>query len=217
MPYNENIKRKVIFQRAPSDPVVLKPRNVIVQWEAPNVVVRKDYKYLGIVRANPAEYVQKYGPTLKQTEELPQFVLDIKNPDGLSLAATHRYNPIHELEGDVEALKLVDLDREGLSEYKPYLQRLFNNKQPESATSSSSNIFSSSLESAIENIFSSIDVNNTGSIDISEASRVVLKLNNRMGRNYGEKEVVEFFNSLDKDGTKALSLEEFKKALFKFF
>jgi hypothetical protein len=38
-----------------------------------------------------------------------------------------------------------------------------------------------------------------------------------MGRNYGEKEVVEFFNSLDKDGSKLLSLEEFKKALFKFF
>ncbi len=171
---------------------------------------------MGIVRANPAEYVQKYGSSLKTTEELPQFVLDIKNPDGLTLAATHRYNPLHELEGDVEALKLVDLDREGLSEYKPYLQRLFN-KQPESATSSSSNIFSSSLESAIENIFSSIDVNNTGSIEISEASRVVLKLNNRMGRNYGEKEVVEFFNSLDKDGSKLLSLEEFKKALFKFF
>jgi hypothetical protein len=42
------------------------------------------------------------------------------------------------------------------------------------------------LESAIENIFRSIDVSNTGSIDISEASRVVLKLNTRLGRNYGK-------------------------------
>jgi long-subunit acyl-CoA synthetase (AMP-forming) len=36
---------------------------------------------LGIVRANPAEYVQKYGSSLKSTEELPQFVLDINLQD----------------------------------------------------------------------------------------------------------------------------------------
>ena len=40
--------------------------------------VRQDYKYLGVVRANPAEYVQKYGSSLKVAGELPQFVLDIK-------------------------------------------------------------------------------------------------------------------------------------------
>lgn len=71
--------------------------------------VRQDYKYLGVVRANPAEYVQKYGSSLKVAGELPQFVLDIKNPDGVELAANHRYSNVHELEGDVDALKLVDL------------------------------------------------------------------------------------------------------------
>lgn len=184
LPYNDKVKRKVIFQRAPADSVILKPRNVIVQWEAPNVVVKKDYKYLGVVRANPVEYVQKYGPSLKKPKDLPQFVLDIKHPEGLTLAANHRYNQTHELEGDIEALRLVDLDREGLSEYKPYLEQFF--KATVSISSSSSDIFTSSLESAIENIFRSIDVNNTGSIDISEASRVVLKLNTRLGRNYGK-------------------------------
>ena len=59
LPYND-VKRRVIFQAAPPDPVVIKPRNVIVQWEAPNVAVRKEYKYLGVVRANPCEYVQRY-------------------------------------------------------------------------------------------------------------------------------------------------------------
>ena len=34
LPYVE-VKRKVIFQPAPPDPVVIKPRNVIVQWETP--------------------------------------------------------------------------------------------------------------------------------------------------------------------------------------
>jgi hypothetical protein len=28
---------------------------VIVQWEAPNIVVKKEQKFLGVVRANPNE------------------------------------------------------------------------------------------------------------------------------------------------------------------
>jgi hypothetical protein len=48
LPYNQ-VKRRVIFQKTnQSDPVVVKPRNVIIQWEAPQVTVKKDYKYLGI-------------------------------------------------------------------------------------------------------------------------------------------------------------------------
>ena len=53
--------------------------------------------------------MQKYGSSLKVAGELPQFVLDIKNPEGVELAANHRYSSVHELEGDVDALKLIDL------------------------------------------------------------------------------------------------------------
>jgi hypothetical protein len=53
---------------------------------------------------------------------------------------------------------------------------------------------------------------NTGSIDIDEASRVVLRLNSRLGRSYGEDEVKAFFAALDTTQTKTLSLDEFKKA-----
>ena len=175
---------------------------MIVQWEAPSVSVRQDYKYLGIVRANPAEYVQKYGSSLKIADELPHFVLDIKTPDGIILAANHNYNTLHELEGDIDALKLVDLDREGLSEYKPYLNALTT----ESAE------YKSSVDSVIEEIFKSIDVNNTGSIDVDKAARVVLRLNSRLGRNYGEDEVQAFFDALNVNSDKTLSLEEFRKA-----
>jgi hypothetical protein len=35
--------------------------------------------------------------------------LDLPTPDGITLAAEYKYNPVHELEGDIEALKLVDL------------------------------------------------------------------------------------------------------------
>lgn len=124
LPYAQT-KRRVIFQRsAQVDPVIVKPRNVIVQWEAPRVNIRREIKYLGVIRANPAEYVQRYGTSLKSSNEMPDYVANIKTPEGLVLAANYRYNNIHELEGDLQALRLIDLDREGLAEYRSYLSNL---------------------------------------------------------------------------------------------
>jgi len=54
---------------------------------------------------------------------MPQYVLDIENPSGVVLAAEYDYNPIHELEGEIEALNFVDLAREGLEMYRPQLER----------------------------------------------------------------------------------------------
>ena len=79
---------------------------------------------MGIIRANPVEYVQRYGATLKQANELPDFVLDIQPPAGVVLAADYKYNQVHELEGDMHALKLVDLDKEGLGQYREQLVRM---------------------------------------------------------------------------------------------
>lgn len=42
----------------------------------------------------------------------------------MTLASDHEYNAIHVLEGDLAAFKLVDLDREGLAEYRAQLQKL---------------------------------------------------------------------------------------------
>jgi len=41
LPYS-NPKRKVIYERPLPDPVVVKPRNVIIQWEAPAVTIRQE-------------------------------------------------------------------------------------------------------------------------------------------------------------------------------
>lgn len=90
------------------------------------VVIRKDFKYLGIIRANPVEYVKRYGASLKPARELPDFVLDIKPPNGVVLAADYQYNGPQntpELEGDVHALRLIDLERAGLGEYRAQLDR----------------------------------------------------------------------------------------------
>lgn len=124
LPYNES-KRKVVFNRNKENAAkVLKPKNVIIEWQAPEVLVKQEVKYLGVIKANPIEYLQKYGDTLKNSNDLPKFVLDIATPDNLELAADCKQSLVHELEGQVEALRLVDLDQEGLAEYKIQLARL---------------------------------------------------------------------------------------------
>ncbi len=124
LPYNDSIKRRVIFRAAPPNPVMVKPRNVIVQWEAPNVNIRQEVKYLGVVRANPADYVEKYGDSLKPSNDLPVIVNQIQTPEGIILAADHVAKKVHELEGDIQGLSLVDLDKEGLTEYRNQLKKL---------------------------------------------------------------------------------------------
>lgn len=120
------VKRRVIFNAAnAADAVVVNPRNVIVQWEAPAVNIRKEIKYLGVIRADPVEYVKQYGSTLKLASTLPQFVLDIATPAEVGvLAAEYKGKSLIELEGQLEGFSLVDLDKEGLGEYKVYLSGL---------------------------------------------------------------------------------------------
>jgi hypothetical protein len=50
-------KRRVIYQKPTlPEPLVVKPRNVIVQWETPSVNLRREVRHLGVVKANPTEY-----------------------------------------------------------------------------------------------------------------------------------------------------------------
>ncbi|CAF0834278.1 unnamed protein product [Brachionus calyciflorus] len=238
LPYSQ-VKRKVIFNRTnQADPVVVKPKNIIVQWEAPQVQIKREYKYLGVIRANPVEYVERFGNTLTLPKDLPQFVHDIKTPDGIVLAANFRPNSIFELEGDIQALNLIDLDREGLGEYRNYVQR-YGNISNRKNSSSGSKLFSASvavfptdlnsessyqfkstssfpqtenIETLIEYIFRSIDRNNNGRINVEDAEKILLRLNSRLDRKYGEDDVRAFFNALDINNDGTLDLREFKRA-----
>ena len=123
LPYGE-VKRRVIFNpNTKPDPVVVAPRNVIVQWEAPEVRVTKVIRYLSPTRADPADYVAKYGESMFESHELPAVVNEFETPEGLRLAAESQPATSYELEGDIEALKLIDLEKEGLEEYRDFLNR----------------------------------------------------------------------------------------------
>jgi hypothetical protein len=204
LPYNLP-KRRVIFQRSGErDSTVVAPKNVIVQWEAPTVSVKKEVKYLGVVRANPLEYVERYGSTLKTSRDLPEFVYDIKAPEGISLASDHHHHrACHELEGDIHALKLIDLDREGLGEYK---------SQVYSTPISYSSSLSAQGSVVISEIFNEIDLNGNGTLSLSEAEKLLIQLNHRLGRNYTERDAQAFFRALDVNRDGRISLREFREA-----
>ena len=226
LPYGE-VKRRVIFNKSTAaDPVVANPRNVIVQWEAPDVNIRKEIKYLGVIRANPVEYVQRYGASLKVSSALPQFVLDIKTPSDVGLlAAEYQAKSLIELEGQLEGFKFIDLDKEGLSEYRAYLAKLGIYDLGASAASasasasfgsasfsaSSSASGSMSASAAAAQIFNMIDIDNSGSISVEEAEKIVLRLNSRLNRNYGENEVRQFFTAVS-GGSSQINKQQFLAA-----
>jgi hypothetical protein len=118
LPYKQ-LKRRVILNiPKEKDPVITKPKNIIVQWERPEIEIKTECKHLGVIKANPDEYVSRYGSTLINSNNLPKFVHDIKPPKGILLAHDCKRNEHPELEGDLDALGLIDLDKEGLSQYK---------------------------------------------------------------------------------------------------
>ena len=258
-------KRKVIFNKINNqDSVVLKPKNMIIQWEPPQVHVKKEFQYLGIVRANPTEYVRRYGNTLIEPVNLPKFVVDIQPPEGVVLASQKTKEQLFELEGDIEALNYVDLDKEGLSEYKNYLDKSLgypqdklydktrpieslhyetyiekyinnygesknvqiqsgsvNEKQLKSGQLSSmispsdqsvTSVDSESIETLIEYLFKSVDTTSNGKVSVTEAKKLLLKLNSRLDKQFNEEHVKSFFNdiSIGKDGL--IVLQDFKRA-----
>ena len=75
-----------------------------------------------MVPTDPSKYEQLFSGQLVKSEDLPNFVKEIPTPEGIILAADYKRPAVPELEGDVEALAiLVDLQKEGLLEYKTQL------------------------------------------------------------------------------------------------
>lgn len=116
-------KRNVIHQKAVSTlSAPPPPKNVIIDWEAQDhVEMRQQYHFLGVETADPVEYARVHSRELVETNRLPPFVneLNTKIPNGEQLAANVSQIDFI-LTGDVEALKLVDKNK-NLNDY--FVQR----------------------------------------------------------------------------------------------
>ena len=223
LPYAQ-CKRKVLFQKNNAqDPVVIKPKNIIIQWEAPAIEITRCIKDLGIIRADPAEYTERYGTSLISHLELPQFVKDIKPPVGLVLAADRQTSEFYELEGDIEALKLVDLEKECLMEYKACIEKASMATEqivlsPICGTTTSNYVTSSRFlkESLIE-LFDSVNIKSTEKISKVDAESIICRLNTRLGRLNSNADIDSILHSLSFNGNGFVSFEQLHRNILSYY
>ncbi len=223
LPYKAQ-KRRVIYKKLPvsETAVVTNPRNVIIQWETPKLIVKQEVKYLGEVRADPNDYIRRFGPTLKDSREISRVIRDIVAPkevEGRLARYLSQSSRVCELEGDLEALGLVDLDKEGLSEYRDQLVRLGIVKEvPDAVVVSKPPVAVKAANGRkvnpeiINAIFNHIDRDSNGYLSQEEACSIFLRINDRLGRSYGEDDVNHFFYDLDRNGDGTINVEEFRVA-----
>ena len=72
IPYGAQAKRRTIVQRAAAAQQYARPRNVIIQYEAVQVRIVRQFQRLGVTQANPAAYLQQYGAQLLDAGALVQ-------------------------------------------------------------------------------------------------------------------------------------------------
>jgi len=236
-------KRRVIFKPAPVEMEMPKEKNIIIQWESPKVNIVKEFRDLGVVYAHPSEYIQRFGSTLKHFDELPDFAKNLHTPTGLVFAEDqfkHRTLQTfpYELEGDVHALKMFDLEKEGLSAYSCYLNKCSDQtstfftekdesyqkmemedlpKEKENLTCSTDQSQRGELneESLIYQVFGSANRTHDYYITKTEAMRILCEINEKLCRRHDEERCQRFISSLKNTKNGLLNLEEFKSAVVK--
>jgi len=88
-----------------------KPRNVLIEWAAPEVIIREQVENLGVREVSEEEYAQLVLEAKAKGQAIPTTT-PLKKPV-----------PIPILFGDVEYLKLVDLKSHGLGEYEEQVKK----------------------------------------------------------------------------------------------
>ena len=110
--------RNVNFR--PAAPIVplSTPKNILIQWESPQVDVRQDFQYVGVRHADPRQYLHNV-----EASHLPVEARHFQVPAGERLAVDVDSQELPMLVGDVDALRRIDLKCHGLSAYAPQVYK----------------------------------------------------------------------------------------------
>jgi hypothetical protein len=115
--FDERVRR-VVFQPAPKLIPAPPPKNVLIQWDSPDVALHRDFKFLGVLSANPDEYRAKYGASLVEESQLPALAVNHFKPPAGEVLGAHYRPKLPKLVGDLQALSLINLNVHGLGAYK---------------------------------------------------------------------------------------------------
>ena len=100
----------------------------------------------------------------------------------------------------MNALKLIDLDKEGLSEYKYLLER----------SDKLSDIVRLASPTLTDEVVVKVNVTVDGTVSRAEIEKIFLKMNSRLGRRYGSDDIDLFMSEFNTDGT--IDYGQFKNA-----
>lgn len=218
LPYSER-KRKVIYKRSSSPTMLLEdPKNVVVDWDIPEVEIERKYNFLGVVKADPIKYTKKFGKNLIKLDDYPDLKEYVEKSDKV-LEKKHK-NEFPELEGDIFALKLIDLEKEGLGHYKNLVHN--NNSKSISSTSLDTNLFlrnllkydlsclktSYSIESFIDQVFDSFNSNRK--IKYDDARNIFINYSAEHGRKFDDTDFINLLKSSNLKLKDSFDLSELK-------
>ncbi|CAF0786892.1 unnamed protein product [Brachionus calyciflorus] len=209
LPY-EPQKRKIIYKKAEQPELIPDPKNMIVDWDCPDVEITQEVRTVGVFRTDPKKYIREYGREAKSYDRLPKIAKSIPAPEGLKLAADQPQAPCPKVEGDIECLRLLDLEKIGLGDCRQFLSQ--------SGHLTLSSVSSSKADSytiLIEDLFRSIDLNNSGLVYVGDVEKVLCGLNDNYGKKLSKKELRKYLVTLDSDKDKHLSFKEFRTAFLK--
>jgi hypothetical protein len=161
-------------------------KNLVILWDGLTANVTKELSDLGTVRCSPEEYVKQHGGSLVSHHQMNCFIQE----QNLNLPQALEPDTLPKLEGDIEALKLIDLDRYGLSEYK-YL------------------LTSSTSQSVYDSVFAQANIDSRCKITSQEAKRLVTMIHERVGKPVNSQRIDEFVQDICRNGT--VGFAQFKR------
>lgn len=185
-------------------------KNLIINWNSPRATVSRDYQLLGTQSCDPNGFCLKYGNTLLSSSQMLNVLRE--NKITLTRGLEPSVSLIPKLEGDLEALLLIDLDRFGLSEYKSQLTMLSSSSTTYEASSQSmlesSNTWSSS-NTIYDEVFRLAIVDEFGMITSNEALRLIGLIQERTGKESDVSRNNQFVEGISINGL--IKFDQFKR------
>ncbi len=167
LPY-ETPKRRIVYEKASFKAAPIeKVKNLEIYWEKPDTVIKKNITDLTVIEADPRTHKLEPDTHVLDSSEMPKFASDwnfisklpvtsnqVKHElERLNLTSTSDHlglynNRTEELEGDIEALDLIDLDKLGLSHYRNNINYNHNSNNNHNNKSNQSRIDYTSILSS---------------------------------------------------------------------
>ena len=208
LPY-EPQTRVVKFVRAQQVDNWSSEKNLIIQWDSPRAVVTKEVHELGTVRCDPSEYMRLHRNDLLSNYEINNVI----RQQGIELKESVSPNllSIPRLEGDIDALKLIDLDMYGLSEYKS----LIKSKSSITVTTTNEPVKTvylttqTPIQTVYADVFKLAVVDSKGRITKKEAIRLLELIHERLGKTINRSRIIEFVDDISRNNN--VGFEQFKR------